>query len=296
MSVLKIVLMIFISLVIGIGVSGYLTGVKNPSPLASLGKVFTSAKQSIGNALLTTVPEIPAPNAVPQEGYPTPGVTMTPTEISSAQLYFNQLAGVDMAEKKKEEEKAQKEKEKDAKENKDKIPSSLFPVPKKRRSLEDTETLEKGAVYALGTNPYGPPPNVKEEIFNLDSLLYIDNDPHALPEDYLSQDAPYEKQNERFHQEEPVQERVSPAPLDHGHDFTIQLGAFLKKEGAENLEKKLSKEGYHVHIDPIHNEHHVLYAVRFKESMTHGEAKHHKDILMKKGIQTVIVPFHKESL
>jgi hypothetical protein len=307
MKILKIVLMALASLMIGIGIAGYLTGVSNPSPLASLGNVFTSLKQSLGQALVGKIPEFTAPGSLPQEGYPTPGVTMSPADIANTEAYFNKLSGIDMEKKKKEEE----QKEKDAKtakgkddkkkgEHDIKIPSSLFPIPKRRKSIQDSDAGETGAVYAMGTSPYGPPADVKAKIFTLDSLLYIHNDPQASLDDYAEN--PYKKHEKPLLFERKVSPQEHSLPhLDHNKGFMLQLGAFEKEERAEKLKKKLISKGYDVGIYKEHSHHGSVenpwYCVRLNETMNEKEAYIRKQELEKNGASLVlIVPTHKESI
>jgi len=211
MDFLKTALISICALILGIGVSVYLNGATDTSPIGALENVFTSFKQKVGQSLIGQEIQTTAPESSPQEGDPTPGASMSPAELANAQQYFSQLAGTNLGEnkenidptaakegdKKQEEKKAQDEKKSGAEGDVEiKIPSSLFPVPKKRKSLGDSDAGEKGAIYALGTSPYGPPANVKSKIFDLDSILYITNDPNASLEDYVDQNTPYKEPEE----------------------------------------------------------------------------------------------------
>jgi hypothetical protein len=303
MKILKIVLMVLASLLVGIAIAGYFTGVRNPSPLASIGNALNSLKQSIGQALVGQVPEFNAPGSVAQEGYPTPGVAMSPEEIARTEKYFNKLSGVDMEKKKKEEEKEKDAKAKDAKkkdEHEIKIPSSLFPIPKRRKSINDGDTGETGAVYAMGTHPYGPPDDVRAKIFNLDSLLYIDNDPQASLEDYVEDQRPYHKPQKPLvgQKKSPPQEDSLP-PLEHGEGFRLQFGAFEKEERAQKLKKIMLSKGYdagvYKELTRQNGVEKIWYYVRLNKIMTEKEAYIHKHEIQKKDIALMlIVPIHKE--
>jgi hypothetical protein len=296
MKILKIVLMVLASLMIGIGIAGYFTGVNNPSPLASIGNVLTSLKQSLGQALVGKVPEFNAPGSTPLEGYPTPGVTMSPADIASTETYFNKLSGIDMEKKKKEEEQKEKDtKAKDAKKKDEhdiKIPSSLFPIPKRRKSIEDSDMTETGAVYALGTSPYGPPPDVKTKIFSLDSLLYIDNDPQSSLDDYAEDQRPYHKPEKPLLLERKIVPQEQSLPhLALTNGVTLQLGAFETEERAEKLRKKLISKGYDVGVykENYKATQKTWHSVRLNGVMSEKEAHIRKKELEKNGMSLVLI-------
>lgn len=302
---LKIALIVIVALFVGLAAASYFNNPENPSPVATINNLLDSFKHSMGNWLLG-VKSRPPPIAQIKEGTPTPGVSMTPEEITDAQRHFNKLAGIDMEAKRKEEAKKEEEgkKEKEEKEKKDaekkkeekeKIVTSLFPVKKKRRGIQDNP-VDRGAVYALGTSPYGPPPFVKAKIFDKNSLLHIENDPSISHDSHRSHTDEYKKPDHALPlMDTHVREEVR-ANLDPKNTFTVQLGVFESEKQANKLKSRLSAKGYDVSVYSENNKHHQKWHyVRLNELMTEKEALSRKNDLMAEGnMLPLIVPMHEE--
>ena len=294
---------IILALAIGFGAAELMSG--NTSFLTKIGDTLLSWRASLGYAILGKKTPV---DAAPKEGSPTPGTSMTPGEITEAQRHFNKLAGIDVEkrekekaeEKKKEEEKQAEDDKAEAAKKKDeekiKIPKSLFPVKKKRKSLAGEASMETGAVYALGTSPYGPPPFVKSKIFTRNTLLHIDNDPNAAVHAMRDPNDPYKKPDHPLPLMKMRVENVTLPALDPENAFTIQLGAFEKEKSANKLKQKLSAKGYDVGVYKADKKGQRWYYVRLNEIMTEEESSARKEDLMKDGnLFPLVVPIDSET-
>jgi hypothetical protein len=106
--------------------------------------------------------------------------------------------------------------------------------------------VPQGPVFLRGTNPYGPPPLVEQDIFTASNLLKIEYDP-STP----TPDAPYEPNtvrtptfNQLLQDQSPeIAEAPSPEPL-----FQVQFGAFSSRVNATEFANRLQEKGYAVNI------------------------------------------------
>lgn len=297
---------IILALIIGFGAVSLMNGI--PNSLSSLEHTLSSWRASLGYALLGK--KSPS-DAGPKEGLPTPGVTMTPEEISEAQRHFNRLAGIEpkkaddangngekpsepTAEKESDSKKEKGDAPKDALE-KVKIPTSLFPVKKKRKSLSGKTPSNKGAVYALGTTPYGPPPFVKSKIFTKNALLHLDHDPSA-PKHALQEQGPYKKPNHPLPLLDRDVKNTTLQTFDAKNALTLQLGSFGSEKSAFKLKQKLGAKGYDVGIYKGGKGGQTWYYVRLNEIMTEEEALSRKEALMRDGtLLPLVVPIDAET-
>jgi hypothetical protein len=285
MDFLKNLGTIAVSLIVGLMIASYFNDPKNPSPISAVLNAFGSLK-----ATLINLPKSESTQDNQKEGKPTPGISMSNAEISEAQKYFNNLAGIDPSQKDKSKEAAEKkEKEEKADPKAPPIPTSLFAI--KKRDSASNEGADHGAVYALGTSPYGPPPFVKHKIFEKGSMLKIDNDPLTPEDKEQGHLTPYQKPSYSLPLLKNSIQNVTLPTLDPKNTFTIQLGAFDSEEEALRLKKQLVEKGHDVHVykDKTHPNHRWFY-VRLKAMMTEDEAyRYKKDIAKDASLFPLIV-------
>jgi cell division protein FtsN len=290
MDFLKNIGVILVSLTIGFGIAGYLNDPKKPSPWEAVKGTFSSLK-----ALFSEIPEAVidtsklSQESMQKEGTPTPGITMTDSEVTEAQKYFNKLAGIDVEkrekqkqekEKREKEEQEKQKKEADQKEEKPTLKASSLFVVKKRDSMNHSMT--HGAVYALGTSPYGPPPSVKYKIFEKGSLLSIESDPTAMDEKESGHLDSYQKPSYPLPLMKNAVQNTTLPVLDPKNTFTLQLGSFEQEADADEFKQKLQSKGYDVGVykDRTHKDQSWFY-VRLNAALTERESHQYKDRIAK---------------
>ena len=225
---------------------------------------------------------------------------MTPEEITKAQRYFNKLAGVDMEKiqeekeklaKEEEEKKAkeEEEKKKKAEEKKVKIPTSLFPVKKKRKSAMSKDKMEQGEVYRFGTSPYGPPPFVESKIFEKGTMLHIEDDPEMEMQKHMEEAHIYKKPKHPLPLMKPSLRTITQPVLEADDSFTLQLGAFESEKEAKKLMRKLSSKGFDVGVYKGKNGR--WQYVRLNEIMSRQDAeKRAKELTAHESTYPMVVP------
>lgn len=309
-KIIIILLIIIVCIVLGFFVATYTSDeMKGLPPLKTVEKTLKNFKDTIMTLLGYPPPKKgPPPLHMDKEGFATHGISMSPEEITKAQQYFNSLAGIDVEkrkaekeEKKKKEaeakEKAKEEKAKAEEEKKVKIPTSLFPVKKKRKSLAANDKMKSGAIYSYGTSPYGPPPFVKAKIFSPGSLLHIQHDPNKATH-HQSGTRPYKKPHHLLPlMKKPIQ-NITKTVLDPGDAYTLQMGTFESQKAANKLMHKLTAKGYDVSVySGKERAGSTWYSVRLNEALGLLEAEERaQDMGDTQHIYPMVVPFTKEDL
>ncbi len=237
---------------------------------------------------------------------------MDDDEITDAQKFFNQLAGLDpeeLAKQKEEKKKAVQDALKAAEDaakktgesaaEKDKgveLPESLWPMKRKREGIIEISDHKTGAVYNKGALPYGPPPFVKSEIFPDDDRLQVRNDPEAEIARKVSIDDQDEisygpKSIINIADTAPFPKKISAPIMKHGDAYTVQLGAYETKHDAQKMADKLVTKGFNVGIYQGDTSHKNWYYVRLNEKETEQNAMNHaKEIMEQHGIFPLVVP------
>ena len=126
--------------------------------------------------------------------------------------------------------------------------------------------VPQGPVFLKGTNPYGPPPLVEQDIFDASSTLRIEYDPSTPqpPPPYTGEtvDTPTFQQL--------LQDPVMPAPQA---SFHVQLGAFSSRLHATQFANRLQEKGYEVNIyEGRAKNHGTWYLVRLDKDFDHVTA------------------------
>lgn len=109
--------------------------------------------------------------------------------------------------------------------------------------------IPQGLVFLKGTNPYGPPPLVEQDIFNPSTLLKVEYDPsESKPTPVYT---PHDVATPTFQQllEEPA--AVAPIikeTVPQQESFQVQLGAFSSRLNATQFANRLQEKGYEVNI------------------------------------------------
>jgi hypothetical protein len=124
--------------------------------------------------------------------------------------------------------------------------AAATPAPAAAPPAAKKPPVPQGPIFLKGTNPYGPPPLVEQDIFTSSTLLKVEYDPSAA-----APDAPYEPntvQTPTFNQllQDPpssIEEEPSPEPV-----FQVQLGAFSSRLNATQFANRLQEKGYQVNI------------------------------------------------
>jgi outer membrane protein assembly factor BamD (BamD/ComL family) len=75
---------------------------------------------------------------------------------------------------------------------------------------------------------------------------------------------------------------------EKGDYFSIQVGAFSKKENAQRLSKQLNKKGYDARIEKTYNDDRQIYSVKVGNFNTEQEAERISAKLKKQGYSTKI--------
>lgn len=123
----------------------------------------------------------------------------------------------------------------------------------------------QGPVFLKGTNPYGPPPLVEQDIFDASSTLRVEYDPSTpQPTGYTAEtvDAPTFQQL--------LQDPATPAPQA---SFHVQLGAFSSRIHATQFANRLQEKGYEVNIyEGRAKNHGTWYLVRLDKDFDHVTA------------------------
>lgn len=177
MDTLKKIAGVILGLTVGLLIATYFNNPDNPSPLGAIVNSVKALKTSFMRALNPPPPT----GTLPGQG-PGDQQFLSASQTKEADEYFRAIAQSEEAKKKNDKDnKNPDSKDKNKKEALSDVdaPSFLFPVEK----LEDSNTLKRGAVYNMGTAPYGPPPLVKTKLFKRENLLSLPADPSLSEED-----------------------------------------------------------------------------------------------------------------
>ena len=119
-------------------------------------------------------------------------------------------------------------------------PAAATPAPAKK------PPVPQGPVFLKGTNPYGPPPLVEQDIFTPSTLLKVEYDPSASTPDepYVPKTIKTPTFNQLLQEPPPsIYEEPAPEPL-----FQVQFGAFSTQLNAIKFANRLQEKGYAVNI------------------------------------------------
>jgi cell division septation protein DedD len=105
--------------------------------------------------------------------------------------------------------------------------------------------VPQGPVFLNGTNPYGPPPLVEQDIFNPSTLLKVEYDSAAAPNTPYAPSTVRTPTFDQLLQDQPPTTNTAQTPKP---GFQVQLGAFSSRLNATQFANRLQEKGYQVNI------------------------------------------------
>lgn len=149
-------------------------------------------------------------------------------------------------------------------------PSAAAPAPAAAPPAAKKAAPVQGPVFLKGTNPYGPPPLVEQDIFNSSTLLRVEYDPSAAPPA-----APYEPNmvntptfNQLLEDPASTSEPIATEESSYVPNFQVQFGAFNSRLNATQFANRLQEKGYEVNIYEGQSRNHgAWYFVRLDKMM-----------------------------